>query len=168
MDAAADRAQRDIEDAGDFLVFQIVHFFHHQSGAIFFGNFGQGLLHEPFSVGDVHFMPRGRGRSYIFRILPGGIPDGVDGCGHTVGFTAGTNRDIQGDPEQPRVKRGVTPKRPQFLKGLQESILREITSLFRRPGDVDKRPIQAMLVAIHQQPERLGLAAETASNQRLI
>lgn len=168
VDPAANRTQRHIQNRGDLFVLQIVHFFHHQSGAIFFGNFGKSLLHKPFSVGNMHVMPGGRRRSFIFRVLPSCFPNGVDGCGHTVGFSAGADGHIQGDPEEPRVKRGVPTERPQFLKRLQECILREITGLLRRPGDVNKRPIQAMLVTVHQQPERLGLAAETASDQRLI
>ncbi len=83
-------------------------------------------------------------------------------------FSAGTDCNVQGNPEKPRVERGLSTEGLQFLKGMDERILRDVPSMLAGPGDGDKCPVEAVLVSFHQQPERLGLAAETSRDQRLI
>src|SRR5690606_35744271 len=72
---------------------------------------------------------------------------------------------IERNSIKPSVESTCTLKGGQFYERLHECVLNDVLRVRSRPGDMDQRGIQAVLVPQHQNPEGLAVARQRRIDQ---
>jgi hypothetical protein len=78
------------------------------------------------------------------------------------------HRGVIGDPEQPRIKRGLTPKTGKVPIGEDERILGDVRRIVNGPQEMRQRSEESVLVSLNQGSEQLGFASQAPIDEGLV
>ncbi len=163
MQATANGAHRDTQDACDRFVVESLDFPEHQDGAEF--------LAEPRQGGLDLLSAFGAKESFGGRISRvGGVISPRARLGFQGDFGTRPPLAIQGGVEcdaiEPGIKRAMAAKGLELQQGLDERVLDNILSFLTLAHDVHDAGIESVLIETHQLTEGGGIALESLFDQQ--
>ncbi len=147
MNPAADRADRQLQDLGDRVVLLLFHVFEDQHGSVFRGEPAESATHATLLLrlfervlGPIEF--RGIQRLCAWVLI---VAAAVDPKGNTL-LALERHRRIDRDPVQPGEKLRVPLESVQRLVSAEESLLDNVTGIFRIVHQAINRVVEPVLV----------------------
>ena len=159
MEPAPDGSYRDFEQRGDFFVTPAIEVLEDHDSPVLGAEFVEGRLDDEFPFDafecdcgvrlgrDIHGF---RGQAEADRVRPP--------------ITAAlamspvfTEREVYGDPVNPRIERALSVELIELLEGPHERVLEDVLGILGGAQEPQDGRVETILVSPHQDAERLGL-----------